>query len=71
MSFGVLRNANHVIANAYVSGMKEDLHFTGADYNLLSTFFIIGYVIGQVPSQMVLTRGEHKINPFCICEHRS
>jgi ACS family pantothenate transporter-like MFS transporter len=48
-----------IIANAYVSGMKEDLHFTGADYNLLSTFFIIGYVIGQVPSQMVLTRGKH------------
>ncbi|PCG97769.1 Major facilitator superfamily domain, general substrate transporter [Penicillium occitanis (nom. inval.)] len=44
------------VTNAYVSGMKEDLHFTGADYNLLSTFFIIGYVIGQVPSQMVLTR---------------
>ncbi|KAF4998003.1 hypothetical protein F66182_16322, partial [Fusarium sp. NRRL 66182] len=30
------------VTNAYVSGMKEDLHFAGADYNLLSTFFIIG-----------------------------
>lgn len=46
-----------IAANAYVSGMKQDLHFQGADYNLLSTFFIIGYVMGQVPSQMVLTRG--------------
>jgi ACS family pantothenate transporter-like MFS transporter len=45
------------LANAYVSGMKEDLNFSGADYNLLSTFFIIGYIIGQVPSQLVLTRG--------------
>lgn len=57
-SLYTVRKTNHVIANAYVSGMKEDLHFTGADYNLLSTFFIIGYVIGQVPSQMVLTRGK-------------
>jgi ACS family pantothenate transporter-like MFS transporter len=37
--------------------MKEDLNFSGADYNLLSTFFIIGYIIGQVPSQLILTRG--------------
>ncbi|EEA22123.1 hypothetical protein EYB26_007787 [Talaromyces marneffei] len=50
----LLDSAN--VINAYVSGMKEDLNFTGADYNLLSTFFIIGYVIGQVPSQMILTR---------------
>lgn len=50
--------------------MKEDLHFTGADYNLLSTFFIIGYVVGQVPSQMVLTRG--KIYHFnSVKGHRS
>lgn len=52
------RETNHDTANAYVSGMKEDLHFAGADYNLLSTFFIIGYCIGQVPSQMILTRGK-------------
>ncbi|KAH8689109.1 putative pantothenate transporter [Talaromyces proteolyticus] len=50
----LLDSAN--VTNAYVSGMKEDLNFSGADYNLLSTYFIIGYCIGQVPSQLVLTR---------------
>jgi MFS transporter, ACS family, pantothenate transporter len=39
--------------------MKEDLDFTGADYNYLSSYFIIGYCIGQIPSQMILTRGTY------------
>lgn len=43
-------------ANAYVSGMKEDLNFHGNQYNLLSTFFTCGYLVGQIPSQLLLTR---------------
>jgi ACS family pantothenate transporter-like MFS transporter len=45
------------ITNAYVSGMKEDLNFHGNQYNLLTTFFTCGYLIGQIPSQFLLTRG--------------
>ncbi|KAF2815549.1 putative pantothenate transporter [Mytilinidion resinicola] len=44
------------ITNAYVSGMKEDLHFHGREYNLLSTYFTCGYLVGQIPSQFLLTR---------------
>lgn len=44
------------ITNAYVSGMKEDLNFRGNQYNLLSTFFTCGYLVGQIPSQILLTR---------------
>jgi ACS family pantothenate transporter-like MFS transporter len=44
------------LANAYVSGMKEDLNFQGNQYNLLTTFFTCGYLIGQIPSQFLLTR---------------
>ncbi|KAF2788792.1 retrograde regulation protein 2 [Melanomma pulvis-pyrius CBS 109.77] len=43
------------ITNAYVSGMKEDLNFKGNQYNLLATFFTCGYLVGQVPSQFLLT----------------
>lgn len=39
-----------IIANAYVSGMKEDLNFQGNEYNLLQTFFTCGYLVGQIPS---------------------
>jgi len=36
--------------------MKEALHFQGADYNLLATFFTSGYLVGQIPSQLLLTK---------------
>lgn len=52
-----MTDPDHTVANAYVSGMKEDLNFEGAEYNYLSSFFIIGYCLGQIPSQLILTRG--------------
>lgn len=47
--------ANCLIANAYVSGMKEDLNIHGDQYNLLTTFFTCGYLVAQIPSQFILT----------------
>jgi MFS transporter, ACS family, pantothenate transporter len=44
------------ITNAYVSGMRDDLNFKGREYNLLFTFFTSGYLVGQIPSQLLLTR---------------
>ncbi|KAG7930611.1 hypothetical protein KL934_004684 [Ogataea polymorpha] len=45
------------LSNAYASGMKEDYHFHGNQYNMASsTLFNIGYIVGQIPSQMVLTK---------------
>ncbi|KUJ12367.1 MFS general substrate transporter [Mollisia scopiformis] len=42
------------LANAYVSGMKEDLGFVGNQYNLINTVFTVGYVVGQIPSNLAL-----------------
>ncbi|CAK7240907.1 MAG: hypothetical protein STHCBS139747_002362 [Sporothrix thermara] len=42
------------VSNAYVSGMKEDLHMAGNDLNYLTTYWTIGYIVGQVPSQIVM-----------------
>ncbi|KAL5318829.1 hypothetical protein ACEPPN_013896 [Leptodophora sp. 'Broadleaf-Isolate-01'] len=42
------------LANAYVSGMKEELDFVGNEYNLINTVFTVGYIIGQVPSNLAL-----------------
>ncbi|KAJ4328903.1 hypothetical protein N0V84_000691 [Fusarium piperis] len=44
------------VSNAYVSGMKEDLKMTGNDLNYLSTFWTVGYIIGQLPSQIIITK---------------
>ncbi|KAK4636155.1 Pantothenate transporter liz1 [Fulvia fulva] len=45
-------NINH----AFVSGMKEDLGLYGDQLNYMQTCWTVGYVIGQIPSNLVLTR---------------
>lgn len=44
------------ISNAYVSGMKEDLQLSGNDLNYLTTYWNIGYILGQIPSQMIMLK---------------
>ncbi|KAH9859603.1 hypothetical protein IAQ61_011384 [Plenodomus lingam] len=44
------------INNAYVSGMKEELHLNGNQYSLFSTFYNVGYLVFQVPSLLLLSR---------------
>jgi ACS family pantothenate transporter-like MFS transporter len=36
--------------------MQGDLQMTGNDYNLLTTMFTVGYCLGNIPSQMIMTR---------------
>ncbi|KAK9479020.1 major facilitator superfamily domain-containing protein [Lipomyces japonicus] len=43
------------ISNAYVSGMKVDLHLYGNQYNYFTTLFNVGYLIGSVPAQISLS----------------
>ncbi|KZZ87468.1 pantothenate transporter [Moelleriella libera RCEF 2490] len=47
------------LANAYVSGMKEDLGFSGDQLNQINTCFTVGYVLGQIPSNLSL----HYVRP--------
>tara|TARA_R110002003_G_scaffold325_8_gene18826 strand:- start:5103 stop:5888 length:786 start_codon:yes stop_codon:yes gene_type:complete len=54
------------IANAFVSGMKEDLAMNKNEINLVDTAWTVGYVVGQIPSQIVLTRVRPSIwVPIC------
>lgn len=34
--------------------MKEELGFVGDQYNMINTCFTVGYVIGQIPSNLSL-----------------
>jgi len=45
-----------VLANAYVSGMKEDIGITGNQYNILVTCLAVGYIVGQVPHGLVIQK---------------
>ena len=42
--------------NAYVSGVKEDLHLEGNQLVRLQTLFTLGSVLGQIPFAYLLTR---------------
>ncbi|TVY40583.1 Pantothenate transporter [Lachnellula subtilissima] len=44
------------ISNAYVSGMKEDLKMNANEINLIDVAWTTGYVVGQLPSQLILTK---------------
>lgn len=43
------------LLNAYVSGMKEDLSFSGDQLNQINTVFTVGYILGQIPSNLALS----------------
>ncbi|KAH6892540.1 major facilitator superfamily transporter [Thelonectria olida] len=52
-----IKNLNQInINNAYVSGMKEDLNMYGNELNYMQTLWTVGYVIGEIPSNILLTR---------------
>lgn len=36
--------------------MKEDLKLNGNQLNLLTTYWTVGYIIGQLPSQIIITK---------------
>lgn len=44
------------IGTAYVNGMKEHYDMKGNDYNLMVTLWTVGYIIGQIPSNLILHR---------------
>lgn len=44
------------INNAYLSGMEEDLSLYGNQLVTSTSIWTVGYVIGQIPSNLILTR---------------
>ncbi|KAG4442676.1 hypothetical protein IFR05_001861 [Cadophora sp. M221] len=44
------------LINAYISGMKEDLHMDGNEYTYATSLYTIAYAIMQVPSTLVVQR---------------
>ncbi|KAL4890648.1 major facilitator superfamily domain-containing protein [Aspergillus ambiguus] len=51
--FNYLDRSN--LSNAYVSGMKEELAFHGNQFNVINTIFTVGYILGQIPSNLAIT----------------
>jgi hypothetical protein len=47
------RNA---IAQARLNGLEEDLNMTGNQFNTTVSVLFVGYVLMQVPSNMMITK---------------
>lgn len=47
--------------NAYVSGMREALHFKGTQLNQINLTFYGGYLLGQIPNNLILQRVRPRI----------
>ena len=54
------------INNAFVSGMKEDLGMLKNELNYMQTAWSVGYVLGGVPSNILLTRIRPSLFIPCI-----
>lgn len=44
------------LANAYVSGMQEDLHMYGNQYTYAGTAYTVAYAVMQVPSTLIIQK---------------
>jgi ACS family pantothenate transporter-like MFS transporter len=44
------------VNNAFLSGMEEDLSMYGNQLVTSVSIYTVGYVIGQIPSNLLLTR---------------
>lgn len=54
------------LSNAYVSGMKEDLHMKGDEFNIINTCFNIGYIVALIPHNLILLKIRPRYwLPFC------
>lgn len=52
-----IKNLNQSnVGTAYVNGMKEYYHMNGNQYNYMQTLWTVGYIIGQIPSNLILHR---------------
>ncbi|KAF4778835.1 major facilitator superfamily transporter [Colletotrichum scovillei] len=64
-----IKNLDQInINNAFVSGMKEDMKLFGNELNYMQACWTVGYVIGEIPSNILLTRVRPSIwIPACEC----
>ncbi|KAK2018025.1 major facilitator superfamily transporter [Colletotrichum eremochloae] len=64
-----IKNLDQInINNAFVSGMKEDMRLFGNELNYMQACWTVGYVIGEIPSNIILTRVRPSIwIPACEC----
>ncbi|KAI9016388.1 major facilitator superfamily domain-containing protein [Phycomyces nitens] len=59
-----LDNTN--LGSAFISGMEEELNITGIQYNWMSVLFMIGYLVMQIPSNIMLSKLRPSVYLSCL-----
>lgn len=54
------------LANARLGGLETDLNMTGTDFNLATSILFIGYIIMQLPSNLLITKIRPSIYLGCV-----
>ncbi|WWC69764.1 uncharacterized protein I206_103707 [Kwoniella pini CBS 10737] len=54
------------IGNAKVGGMQKDLKLTSSDYSLVLSIFFVGYLLNEVPCNLILARSKPRIFLPCV-----
>jgi MFS family permease len=49
------------VSNARLAGMQEDLHMTDVEWSAGISLFYVGYIISQVPANVIIAKGKPRI----------
>jgi ACS family pantothenate transporter-like MFS transporter len=57
------------LSSAFVSGMKEELQMYSNELNIINTVFLVGYVVGMIPNNLMLlkVRPKYWLTFCCMC----
>ncbi|KAH7325692.1 major facilitator superfamily domain-containing protein [Stachybotrys elegans] len=56
IGFWVMYIDRGMLANAYISGMREELNLVGNEFSQLNSIFQAGYCVSMIPATLFLTR---------------
>ncbi|RGP79811.1 hypothetical protein FLONG3_2125 [Fusarium longipes] len=55
------------VSNARLAGMQEDLHMSDTIWSLGISLFYVGYIISQIPANVILAKGKPRVLlPCCM-----
>ncbi|KAI9896618.1 hypothetical protein N3K66_008790 [Trichothecium roseum] len=54
------------VSNARLAGMQEDMHMTDVEWSAGISLFYVGYIISQIPANVVIAKGRPRVILPCV-----
>ena len=62
---GILTKGSYLdrvnVSNARLAGMQEDLHMSDVEWSAGISLFYVGYIISQIPANIIIAKGQPRI----------